>query len=197
MTLHKLSSVSFSILFLLLLIVRLFFSIKHRKGIVNIRNSQENSVNFNLRRFILGPALGAALIFYFINPAWINILWIPFPLIFLWIGNIAGLIGILILVWIHICLGKEWSADLKLNAGHMLVETGPYSKVRHPMYTSLFIIYISLGIISFNYIILTIFILIIISSIIRVPDEEKMMKEQFGERYEIYMRKTGRFLPEL
>ena len=190
------SRTSFAVLFFLLLAVRNIFSIKHRKGMINIKNTQEGKANFIIRRFILGPILGVFMIFYFINPLWMKFLLIPFPQFVIWVGAILGLCGILFLIWVHIYLGKEWSADLKLNTDHKLIETGPYSKIRHPMYTAVFAIYLALGIISFNYILLAVFILIIISSIIRVPDEEKMMTEKFGERYKIYMQNTGRFLPK-
>jgi len=30
----------------------------------------------------------------------------------------------------------------------------------------------------------------------RVPQEEQMMLEQFGDEYREYMRRTGRFLPK-
>ncbi len=196
MTQDSISRISFAVLFILRLVVGNIFSIKHRKGIINIKNTQEGKTNFIIRRFILGPILGVFMIFYFINPTCMKFLLIPFPQTVIWIGAILGLCGILFLIWVHIYLGKEWSADLKLNTDHNLIETGPYSKIRHPMYTACFVIYLALGIISFNYILLAVFILIIISTIIRVPDEEKMMIEKFGERYKIYMQKTGRFLPK-
>ena len=195
MTQDLISKFFFALLFFLLLVVRNIFSIKHRKGMINIKNTQEGKTNFIIRRFILGPVLGIFMIFYFINPPWMNFFLIPFPQFVIWIGAFLGLCGILFLIWVHIYLGKEWSADLKFNTDHKLIETGPYSKIRHPMYTALFVIYLAFGIISLNYILLAVFILIIISSILRVPDEEKMMIEKFGERYKIYMQNTGRFLP--
>jgi protein-S-isoprenylcysteine O-methyltransferase Ste14 len=190
------SRIIFAGLFALLLIVRNIFSIKQRKGMINLKNSRENKTNFIIRRFILGPVLGIFILIYFINPSWIIFISIPFPQFVNWMGAIFGLLGIALLIWVHLILGKEWSADLQLNTDHQLIESGPYSRIRHPMYTALITIYLALGIISSNYIVLTVFILIIISVIIRIPEEEKMMIEKFGERYRIYMQKTGRFLPK-
>jgi protein-S-isoprenylcysteine O-methyltransferase Ste14 len=190
------SRIIFAVLFGLLLIVRNIFSIKQHKWMINLKNNREGKINFMIRRFFLGPVLGIFMLIYFINPPWIKFLAIPFPPYGNWIGTFLGLLGIGFLTWVHICLGKEWSADLKLNADHQLIESGPYSRIRHPMYTALITIYFALGIISSNYIILTIFMMIIISVVIRIPEEEKMMIERFGERYKIYMQNTGRILPK-
>ena len=136
------------------------------------------------------------MILYFVNPAWIKFLIIPFPQFVSWLGVFGGIFGIALLTWVHIHLGKQWSADLQLNPDHQLIESGPYSRIRHPMYTALITVYLALGIVSSNYIISTVFIMIIFSVVIRIPDEEKMMMGKFGERYKIYMQKTGRLLPK-
>lgn len=75
--------------------------------------------------------------------------------------------------------------------------TGPYSRVRHPLYSvhNLF----NLGMIF-----LTANIPLIIFAIIGVPltyarmkDEERMMVEKFGPDYENYIERTGRIFPKL
>jgi len=111
--------------------------------------------------------------------------------------TVIGFLGIGFLIWVHICLGKEWYANLKLRNAHSLIKSGPYSKIRHPMYTALFIIYLSIALISTNLIIIILMVLTIISIIIRLPKEEEMLIFEFGDEYKNYMNNTGRFFPKI
>jgi protein-S-isoprenylcysteine O-methyltransferase Ste14 len=108
-----------------------------------------------------------------------------------------GIVGTTFLIWVNLSLGKEWSANLMIKNEHKLIKSGPYSKIRHPMYTSLFIIYLSFALLTCNYIIIILTLLAIISLIIRIPKEEKMLISEFGEDYKNYMLSTGRFFPKL
>ena len=86
---------------------------------------------------------------------------------------------------------------LKLGEEHSLITTGPYSRVRHPMYTYFYIMTSSTALISANLIVaafgITAWTLLYL---VRVGDEEAMMLEQFGEEYKQYMERTGRLLPK-
>jgi protein-S-isoprenylcysteine O-methyltransferase Ste14 len=94
-------------------------------------------------------------------------------------------------------LGKEWSVNLQLNQDHRLIQSGPYSKIRHPMYTAIFAIYLGLSLISANYLVVSVMVLFILSAVARIPREEQMLIERFGDTYRDYIRKTGMFLPKL
>lgn len=45
--------------------------------------------------------------------------------------------GIIFAWWARIHLGKLWSGSITKKEGHHVVDTGPYSLVRHPIYTGL------------------------------------------------------------
>jgi protein-S-isoprenylcysteine O-methyltransferase Ste14 len=192
----------FCALSLTFIVIRVFFTIKFRKaaGLAqnsNKNNYKENKSNFLVRRFIIIPLLIISIWVYFIlNPPWMQISIIPIPRTILWIVTIVGFISCAFLTWVHLCLGKEWSANLELHDGHTLIKSGPYSKIRHPMYTALFAIYLCIALISCNFFILFFFISAIISLIIRLPEEEKMLITEFGDAYKSYMLKTGIFLPK-
>lgn len=38
-------------------------------------------------------------------------------------------------IWARRHLGPNWSADVRLAIDHQLVQTGPYRRIRHPIYT--------------------------------------------------------------
>jgi protein-S-isoprenylcysteine O-methyltransferase Ste14 len=49
----------------------------------------------------------------------------------------ATLAGILFAWWARIHLGRLWSSAVARKENHRVVDTGPYSLVRHPIYTGL------------------------------------------------------------
>jgi protein-S-isoprenylcysteine O-methyltransferase Ste14 len=189
-------------LIVLFLLVRAFFTIrlreKHDRGPGPINgNSREGKANFIVRRFVLVPALSVFLFLYSLNPSWMTSLSFPLPQWAIWLVAILGLCGIAFLMWVHVCLGNEWTAKLQLRKDHRLVQSGPYSKIRHPMYTALFAIYFSIGIVSSNYIILILLTTAILSIALRIPKEEELLIERFGEEYRTYKQKTGSLFPKL
>jgi protein-S-isoprenylcysteine O-methyltransferase Ste14 len=40
-------------------------------------------------------------------------------------------------IWARHYLGANWSATITIRNSHFLVRTGPYSRMRHPMYSGL------------------------------------------------------------
>jgi len=100
---------------------------------------------------------------------------------------------------VHRALGRNFAASLHLRTeGHRLVTSGPYRWVRNPMYTSIYIIVISFFLVSANWLIglawLAGYTALMIS---RVPKEETLMKQQFGDEYGAWAARTGRFLPRI
>jgi protein-S-isoprenylcysteine O-methyltransferase Ste14 len=198
-----LSKILLDVLIIMFIAVRVFFTIRFRKAEGssqkdNKKDAREGKLNFMIRRYVLLPLLIATIcIYYALNPTWMQIFIIPYTEIFLWIITLIGLTGILFLIWVHICLGKEWYANLKFRNNHSLIKSGPYSKIRHPMYTALFIIYLSMGLMSANLLIIFLIILIIISIVIRIPKEEEMLIAEFGNEYRDYMKNASRFFPKI
>jgi protein-S-isoprenylcysteine O-methyltransferase Ste14 len=76
-----------------------------------------------------------------------------------------------------------------------LVTSGPYRWVRHPFYTVTFGGIIALSLLTANWF-LGLMTLLMLSVIIKRTDtEEAKLIERFGEAYRQYMQRTGRFLP--
>ena len=113
-----------------------------------------------------------------------------------WIG-ITGFGFGLILFWrVHRTLGKNWSPILEIRRNHELITDGPYKYVRHPMYTQIWIWVICQWLILSNWIVGIVGVLAWTTLYaIRIPEEEKMMVEEFGQKYEDYMKRTRRIVP--
>ncbi len=87
---------------------------------------------------------------------------------------------------------------LKIREHHTLVSHGPYSRIRHPIYTATLIYAAALGTITANYLLGSmIFIPMVTLVAERLGREEQMMIDQFGDAYRQYMQRTGRLLPRL
>jgi protein-S-isoprenylcysteine O-methyltransferase Ste14 len=55
----------------------------------------------------------------------------------------------------------------------------------------------ALSLLTANWIFVAVSVLAIIGLIVRIPKEEQMMIEAFGDAYKAYMRRTGRFFPKV
>jgi protein-S-isoprenylcysteine O-methyltransferase Ste14 len=56
---------------------------------------------------------------------------------------------------------------------------------------------VALGLLTANWIFVGLAVLSIGGLVWRVPKEEQMMLEAFGDEYKAYMQRTGRFFPRL
>lgn len=120
----------------------------------------------------------------------------PFIPAVAWLG-LVPLVGAL---WLfrrsHADLGRNWSISLQVREQHVLVKTGVYRLVRHPMYSSFFLLGLAQLLLLPNWLaglsglagagILFAF---------RVRREERMMLESFGDDYRSYMTQTKRVVP--
>jgi len=111
-----------------------------------------------------------------------------------------GLFTMLLSLWIfhrsHEDLGRNWSATLEIRESHALITNGIYQKIRHPMYTSIFLMAIGQALLLPNWLAgpatLFAFTLMFVS---RLHTEEQMMLDQFGAEYEAYRQRTKRIIP--
>jgi protein-S-isoprenylcysteine O-methyltransferase Ste14 len=97
---------------------------------------------------------------------------------------------------IHRTLGDNWSPVLEIRKEHTLITSGPYRKVRHPMYSDMILWLVSFALVTANWFYaITISTGLAILFSVRIPDEERLMLECFGERYRAYMKRTKRLIP--
>ncbi len=115
-----------------------------------------------------------------------------------WFGAFLLASGILFFWRSHLDLGINWSPSLEIREKHNLVTHGIYKRIRHPMYTSLWIMSLAQPLLLPNWISgFGNLVFFIPFYFFRVSEEEKMMTETFGKEYEEYVQKTGSIFPKL
>jgi protein-S-isoprenylcysteine O-methyltransferase Ste14 len=185
--------IAFGILWFFYFLTRLYFQGKVKRGReYTLTNARQEKILYQL--FALAFLL---LLFYFLTP-WVDFASLSLPAWLRWGGCLVTIAGISLFAWAHQALGQNWTAVLALSDGHWLVQNGPYTYVRHPMYTAFYIIGIGFLFLSSNWLVGVIYLLpLTLMVAMRIGLEEKMMLERFGEPYRQYMERTGRLLPRL
>lgn len=183
-----------------MLIIRTFFALRvHRSGERIMPDKAaiiREGVPLFILRFLLFFLLIALIIAFGYNPPFIRVLVFPLTSWLRWIGVIIGFLSLALLAWTEAELGRYWSAQLQLRNEHHIVTTGPYSHTRHPLYSAISAYGIALALVSASWIFVGLALLMILGLAVRVPKEEQMMIERFGEEYRSYMKRTGRFFPK-
>jgi protein-S-isoprenylcysteine O-methyltransferase Ste14 len=115
-----------------------------------------------------------------------------------WLGALVGATGVVLLWMTHRDLGREFSQTLELKEDHRLVTTGLYSRIRHPMYTAIFLVAIAQLLLIGNVVVAPAFLIgFTILYLARIRHEEQMMLEHFGKAYKDYCLRTYRLFPAL
>ena len=136
-------------------------------------------------------------IVYVIAPHWLDWSAIELASNLRWVGVGLGLISILFLAWAHQTLGKNWNVPGVVKEQQVLVTSGPYQWIRHPMYSAFALIAVAYWLISTNWFIALIGLAYWIIVVAKVGTEETALMEKFGDAYRTYMKHTGRFLPRV
>mgnify|MGYP005631789757 FL=1 len=117
--------------------------------------------------------------------------------------NWVSWIGVLIFgtsLWLYgrayADLGANWSARMEILREQSLVTNGVYAYIRHPVYAAMFLWAIAQPLLIHNWVAgFGLLILFTPLYLTRMPREEKMLTEHFGEAYQSYMQKTNRLTP--
>ena len=103
--------------------------------------------------------------------------------------------GVLFSIWARAILGRNWSSSVTLKKEHELILTGPYSKVRNPIYTGMLLcglgVVVATGTMDAAAGYLIAFAALLRKSLI----EQRMLTAHFGEEYSAYRRKTKLLIP--
>ncbi len=147
-------------------------------------------------RVIAFLGLLAFLALYALDHPWLAGLLAPFPAWLRWSGAALTGLSLVLWAWAQWTLGVQWSPQLQVREQHVLVTDGPYARIRHPLYTALIGFGTGMALVSANWLLVAAAVLVVVGLQARIPKEEQMLLQEFGDRYADYMRRTGSLLPK-
>ncbi|HPD65212.1 MAG TPA: isoprenylcysteine carboxylmethyltransferase family protein [Bacteroidia bacterium] len=111
-------------------------------------------------------------------------------------GGISQSFGIFLGIWSVIAMSNSKLSVFPLpRNGAKLITHGPYRTIRHPMYTSLFLIFTPLVAMYFSWLRVILLIILFITLWIKMTFEEKRLIEKFDDQYREYQKKTWQIIP--
>ena len=87
-------------------------------------------------------------------------------------------------------LGRYWSGEISIKVDHRLIRTGPYRKLRHPIYVALLTMYAGTALVTGTRLALAGFAMALIAYARKIRLEERNLRKAFGAEYEAYRRET-------
>jgi protein-S-isoprenylcysteine O-methyltransferase Ste14 len=120
----------------------------------------------------------------------------PFIPAIAWLGLLTLCAALWLFFRSHADLGRNWSISLEIREQHALVQTGVYRLIRHPMYSSFFLLSLAQMLLLPNWFAGASGLLgVAVLYAFRVRQEERMMLEYFGNDYLGYREHTKRLIP--
>jgi protein-S-isoprenylcysteine O-methyltransferase Ste14 len=124
--------------------------------------------------------------FITLAPPWLRLL-----------GAACLIISTAFAIWARLALGTRWSFLDDIKVDHQLRTKGPYSITRHPMYTGTLGMLLGSMFMSGLSNWAAYFLVWLIIDLVKIPSEERLLKETFGEQYIQYQQQAPQLIPGL
>ena len=112
-------------------------------------------------------------------------------------GLALTLAGVAFAIWARVTLGTNWSGVITVKEGHTLVRRGPYSIVRHPIYTGILTAVTGTALTHGTVRAILALPVVAFGFWLKTLTEERFMAAQFGEEYTRYQREVRALVPFL
>ena len=115
------------------------------------------------------------------------------------LGLVIYIAGVAFMLWARHTLGRNWgistSMQVKLHIDHQLIQSGPYTIVRHPMYFGAWVFMFGLLLLYPKWVILIFTVSMLASLSMRARREEAALAERFGKTWIEYKEQTKFIIP--
>jgi len=111
------------------------------------------------------------------------------------VGATLTVAGVAFAIWARYHIGQYWSSAVALKVDHKLIRTGPYARIRHPIYTGILLALAGTALLVGEYRAILAFVLWFAGLAWKASREEALLATEFGPAFEEHKRLTGFFLP--
>jgi protein-S-isoprenylcysteine O-methyltransferase Ste14 len=110
-------------------------------------------------------------------------------------GFAVTLVGLSITAWARIHLGRYWSDRVVIQADHQLVRSGPYARMRHPIYSGVLLGIAGTALVVGEWRGVLAFVLMLVNYAIKARREDNILADRFGHEFRDYEKHSGLLLP--
>jgi len=104
--------------------------------------------------------------------------------------------GVAFAMWARHHIGQYWSARVSIVSEHKLIRSGPYARIRHPIYTGMLLALVGTALVVNRYRAVLGLAIALVGFIRKARKEEAFLAARFGEEFEEHRRQTGFLLPK-
>jgi protein-S-isoprenylcysteine O-methyltransferase Ste14 len=109
------------------------------------------------------------------------------------VGLIAS--GIAFAWWARIGMGRLWSGRITRKAGHVVLDSGAFALVRHPIYSGILLAVYATAAAKGTLWGIAGAVLVTIGIVMKARQEERWLTTELGEAYAAYRRRVPMLLP--
>lgn len=112
-----------------------------------------------------------------------------------WLGFILLAPGFVLMQVAEKTLDRQFSVEVTLQKDHKLIQAGPYQYIRHPRYLGILSCFLGISLIFRSLLAVILVIALAAVFVWRMFAEEALMRQEFGEEWEAYRKKSWRIIP--
>ncbi len=139
--------------------------------------------------------LNVSLLLLFIRIPGLTGRWLPVSPALVIAGIAIQAAAIALAIWARRHLGANWSAAVTAKVDHQLIRSGPYKRLRHPIYTAMFGMHIGIAIASGEWHALAGVALLAIAYSRKIRLEEQTLRRVFGGEHDAYRQQSWALIP--
>ncbi len=152
---------------------------------------------YRVLRLLVGAITFALLFWNKTGVGFLGTRFLPPGLEIMRVGFAGALAGLALAAWARIHLGQYWSDKVVIQTDHHLVRSGPYARIRHPIYSGVLLGIAGTAIVVGEWRGTMAFLIMLLNYTIKARREDKILSECFGQEFREYQDRAGRLLPPI